>query len=106
VMESNPSFFQGAAHPVENVSWSDVQEFIKRLNAKEGHNRYRLPTDMEWEFAARGGTDSPYFFDAEERFTDFMATRDQVEVILLDYAWFGKNSGDVTHPVGQKKANP
>lgn len=61
VMGSNPSVFQGDRvrnadrHPVENVTWEDAQEFLKRLNAKEGTDQYRLPTEFEWEFAARAG---------------------------------------------------
>ena len=93
VMESNPSSFKGRTNPVENVSWNDAQEFIKRLNAKEGHNRYRLPTEMEWGLAASGGTNTLNFFgDSKDR--------------LGDYAWFSRNSGSTTHPVGQKKPNP
>jgi formylglycine-generating enzyme required for sulfatase activity len=58
VMGGNPSHFKGRTNPVEQVSWNDAQEFIRRLNAREGHGRYRLPTEMEWELAARGGTDT------------------------------------------------
>ena len=58
VMGSNPSFFDecGPDCPVENVSWDDVQEFIRKLNAALGEERYRLPTEAEWEYAARAGT--------------------------------------------------
>jgi formylglycine-generating enzyme required for sulfatase activity len=67
IMGDNPANFRGRKNPVEQVSWNDVQKFIKRLNAKEGHNRYRLPTEAEWEHAARAGSDSIYFFgDSEE----------------------------------------
>ena len=62
VMGSNPSKMKGRTNPVESMSWNDVQEFIKRLNAKEGFTRYRLPTEMEWELAARAGTSTEYFW--------------------------------------------
>ncbi|GHU24948.1 hypothetical protein AGMMS50243_28630 [Betaproteobacteria bacterium] len=68
VMGSNPSQFKGRNNPVEEVSWDDVQTFIQRLNAKEGTKKYRLPTEAEWEYAARAGTKSAYSFgdDAEK----------------------------------------
>ena len=57
VMGNNPSYFFGCGRcPVENVSWEDVQVFIGRLNARSGGERYRLPTEAEWEYAARAGT--------------------------------------------------
>ncbi|MDR1921074.1 MAG: formylglycine-generating enzyme family protein [Candidatus Adiutrix sp.] len=92
VMGNNPSEFEGRNNPVENVSWDDVQEFINKLNQKEGGNKYRLPTEAEWEYAARAGTTSTYSFgdDAEA---------------LGRYAWYGENSGGTTHPVGQKEPN-
>ncbi|GHU00250.1 hypothetical protein FACS1894154_08980 [Betaproteobacteria bacterium] len=93
VMGSNPSKFKGRSNPVEQVSWDDVQTFIQRLNAKEGTRKYRLPTEAEWEYAARAGTKSTYSFgdDAGQ---------------LGAYAWYDDNSGSQTHPVGQKKPNP
>ena len=100
VMGENPSSFKGRANPVENVSWHDAQEFIKRLNNKEKHRRYRLPTEAEWELAARGGTDMPLFFVKASMMWE------EAAAALDAYAWFGKNSGDTTHPVGQKKPNP
>jgi formylglycine-generating enzyme required for sulfatase activity len=64
VVGSSPSYFKncGADCPVENVSWHDVQLFIQRLNQKEGTETYRLPTEAEWEYAARAGTQTPFFF--------------------------------------------
>jgi formylglycine-generating enzyme required for sulfatase activity len=93
VMENNPSKFKGQDNPVEQVSWEDAQTFISRLNKKEGHGRYRLPTEAEWEYAARAGTTGAYSFgdDADS---------------LGRYAWYRDNSGDKTHPVGRKEANP
>ncbi|MGN7610691.1 formylglycine-generating enzyme family protein [Magnetococcales bacterium HHB-1] len=62
VMGKNPSFFQGARHPVEQISWSDTQEFIQKLNNHDGENRFRLPTEAEWEYSCRAGSNSPFFF--------------------------------------------
>jgi formylglycine-generating enzyme required for sulfatase activity len=92
LMGSNPSYFKGRNNPVENVSWDDVQEFIWKLNEKEGTGKYRLPTEAEWEYAARAGTTSRYSFgdDAGE---------------LGRYAWYDRNSENTTHPVGQKEPN-
>jgi formylglycine-generating enzyme required for sulfatase activity len=75
------------------VSWNDAQEFIKKLNAKEGHARYRLPTEAEWEYAARAGTTTAYSFGNNP---------DELE----KYAWYGGNfSTGSTHPVGTKQPN-
>jgi formylglycine-generating enzyme required for sulfatase activity len=93
VMGNNPSKFKGRNYPVEMVSWDGTQEFIQRLNQQEGHKRYRLPTEAEWEYAARAGTTTKYSFG------------DDVWQ-LGQYAWYKGNSDDATHPVGQKKPNP
>jgi formylglycine-generating enzyme required for sulfatase activity len=93
VMENNPSRFIGDLNrPIENVSWEDVREFIRRLNTKEGGTKYRLPTEAEWEYAARAGSTTAYGFGNDAR-------------QLGEYAWYDANSGDTTHPVGQKKPN-
>ena len=62
IMGNNPSYFSNCIDgcPVENVSWNDTQEFIRRLNQKEGGSIYRLPTEAEWEYAARAGTSTPF----------------------------------------------
>jgi formylglycine-generating enzyme required for sulfatase activity len=93
VMGSNPSKFKGRSNPVEQVSWDDVQAFIRKLNLKEGMTGYRLPTEAEWEYAARAGTSETYSFGDDE---------DE----LSRYAWFDEdwNTGS-THPVGQKQPN-
>lgn len=91
IMGSNPSEFKGDNLPVENVSWDDIQIFIKKLNAKTGKN-YRLPTEAEWEYAARGG----------DKLNEFKYSgSDSAD----DVAWFDKNSKEQTHPVGTKSPN-
>ncbi len=93
VMGNDPSCFEGDDRPVECVSWNDVQEFITKLNRKEGTDKYRLPTEAEWEYACRAGTTTRYSFgDADSK--------------LGEYAWYYGNSEHETHPVGQKKPNP
>lgn len=64
VMGNNPSHFKNCGDncPVENVSWNDAQQFIRKLNQREGANKYRLPTEAEWEYACRAGTVTPFFF--------------------------------------------
>jgi formylglycine-generating enzyme required for sulfatase activity len=88
VMGTNPSHFKGPDRPVESVAWGDIQEFLGKLNAKEKDTRYRLPTEAEAEYACRAGGQEP----------------DEAPN-LDDVAWWGKNSGSETHPVGQKKPN-
>jgi len=88
VMGTNPSEFKGPDHPVEQVSWSDVQDFLRRLNAREKDTRYRLPTEAEREYACRAGG----------RESDEAPNLDEV-------AWWGPNSAGSTHPVGLKKPN-
>ena len=91
VMGSNPSYFKGDNLPVENVSWNDVQEFLRKLNAMTGKS-YRLPTEAEWEYAARGGNSSRgYKYSGGNS--------------IGNVAWFGGNSGSRTHAVGTKSPN-
>lgn len=89
LMGSNPSRFKGADRPVEGVSWDDVQLFIRKINARNDGYVYRLPTDAEWEYAARAGST-----------TDYAGTGN-----LDEMGWHFGNSGGTTHPVGSKKPN-
>ena len=91
VMGSNPSNFKGDNLPVEQVSWKDCQKFIKKLNQLTGEH-FRLPTEAEWEFAAKGGRQSKgYTYSGSNN--------------LYDVAWYTDNSGNKTHPVGYKQPN-
>lgn len=101
VMGTNPSVFRQPVadedpldRPVDSVSWNDAQQFIERLNADglraDGRGRFRLPTEAEWEFAARAGTTTPYPWTGD----------------VHRHAWANSRSFARTHPVGQKPANP
>jgi formylglycine-generating enzyme required for sulfatase activity len=92
IMEKNPSTFTGDRRPVEQVSWDEVQEFIKKLSAETGY-AYRLPTEAEWEYAARSGGKREKWAGVTDKSR------------LADYAWYDANSGEKTHVVGTKKPN-
>ena len=92
VMGSNPSGFTGnMQRPVEQVSWNDCQAFISKLNELTGE-AFRLPTEAQWEYAARGGRNS--------RGYTYSGSND-----IGSVAWYEDNSGNETHPVGMKQAN-
>jgi formylglycine-generating enzyme required for sulfatase activity len=108
VCGENPSRWKGDKNPVEQVRWSDAVRFCNERSRLEGlqpcydvetwqcnfkANGYRLPTEAEWEYACRAGTQTAYFFGSNP-------------LKLADYAWFDKNSGGHPHPVGQKRPNP
>ena len=91
VMGSNPSKFKGSKHPVEQVSWEDCQQFIMKLNQLTGRS-FRLPTEAEWEYAARGGNRSNGYKYAGGN-------------SIGDVAWYDGNSSSTAHDVGTKRAN-
>lgn len=97
IMGYNPSVFddfEGSAnHPVENLSWEEANLFIEKLNALN-IGMFRLPTEAEWEYACRAGTQSAYYWGEE------MKSNGESE-----YAWANSRSFAMTHPVGTKKAN-
>jgi formylglycine-generating enzyme required for sulfatase activity len=95
VMGENPSRFQGdrvegdaGRHPVESVSWEEAQTFLARLDSLAGGGRYRLPTEMEWEYAARAGADGEPSWAA-----------------IRESGWIADVDQGTTHPVGGKRAN-
>jgi len=102
VMGANPSHFKGTPHrPVENISWEEATQFCQKLSEKEGR-KYRLPTEAEWEYACRAGSQKRYHFGDDP-------------AVIGEYAWFGNslyvrssirgNSRKTTHSVGEKKPN-
>lgn len=88
---TNPASFKGDAMPLETVSWDDAVAFCKKLSEITGRE-YRLPTEAEWEYAARAGSTGDYCFGNDTN-------------LLGEYAWHNENSDGMTHPVGQKKPN-
>ena len=95
-MGNNPSNFKGPKNPVEKVSWDDCQEFLKKLNEKirppAGEGIFGCLREAQWEYACRAGSTTRYCFGDEESG-------------LGEYAWYSANSGNKTHPVGEKKPN-
>ena len=95
--EGQENVREGPNFPAGNISWSDAQDFVRELNGIEGRDIYRLPTEAEWEYAARAGTETLWFFGDESRY-------------LEEYAWYRMNAWEKEerygHEVGRKKANP
>lgn len=91
VMGDNPSRFRDPRRPVDQVTWEQAMEFVSRLNRLERTNRYRLPSEAEWEYAARAGSTSAWFFGDDGR-------------QMSEFGWVDGREG--THAVGRKSANP
>ncbi len=91
IMGENRSCFPGSRNPVDSVNWGDAQVFIQKLNALTGKN-YRLPTEAEWEYAAKGGTQSKGFICSGSNNPD-------------EVAWYSVNADSKTHTVGLKAPN-
>ena len=93
IMGSNTSALStcgGDNCPIDNVSWSDVQDFISRLNSRSGGSKFRLPTEAEWEYAARSGGRSEKYSGGKD---------------VGSVSWYAENSGKINHPVGTKNPN-
>lgn len=93
LMDDTLSQFRGIHRPVENVSWYQARAFVDSLNAREETDRYRLPTEAEWEYAARGGASTRFYFGVAWD-------------SLSNHAWYSANSEERTHRVAEKHSNP
>jgi formylglycine-generating enzyme required for sulfatase activity len=105
VMQDNPSHFQGPTNPVERVSWKDVQGFLKQLNKRVPTMNAALPTEAQWEFACRAGSQSAIYPPVDLGRRSREPLPKLIEDILDEIAWHTGNSGYQTHPVKQKLPN-
>ena len=106
IVGDNPSEFAiSLDHPVDNVSWDDATEFCRRLSARTGCCA-RLPSEAEWEYACRAGSDGDYFCGPWGPLLDPTSHAAEIRHTLLDYAWFDENGYECTHAVGLKRPNP
>jgi len=92
VLGKNPSTTKGDEHPVQWTNWFDARKFCKKLSERSG-KQFRLPTEAEWEYACRAGTETPWFFGKGSKDLGY-------------YAWYKGNARNKIHPVGKKKPNP
>ena len=101
IMGTNPSNFSscGVNCPVEKISWNDVQDFIEKLNTKEGTTKYRLPTEAEWEYSARAGSQTAFANGGIQEINC------ELDPNLNAMGWYCGNANGKTHPVAQKQAN-
>jgi formylglycine-generating enzyme required for sulfatase activity len=98
VTGSNPSHFKGADRPVESVSWDDTQRFIQQINSRVTGLELVLPTEAQWEYGCRAGTETATY-------AGDLDTAEEKSSVLEPIAWYSQNSEGKTHPVGQKQAN-
>ena len=108
VMGQNPSYYkEGDQYPVEQVSWDDVNMFIEKMNKRSGQ-KFRLPTEAEWEYAARAKTETARYWDASQPACSFSNVHDKTSKQSNRFSWPSQDCDDgfaTTAPVGQYEPN-